>query len=153
MIIREAKHKDLESLAMLAHQLNKYEANCDTHLKIKITTIKQKKLELSKKLKNKNVKIIVAEFDGNLIGYCIGSIEKAPKHFDIKKIAYINSCFVDDTFRGKSIGKQLIHSLIRWFKNKRIKVVELGVLHANISTKVWRKMGFQEYYIKMRKHI
>jgi len=153
MIIRDATNRDLGSLAKLGYQLSKYEAHCDTHLKIRISTIRQKKLEFTKKLKRKNVKILVVEFDGSLIGYCIGSIEKAPQYFDIKKIGYVNSCFVDDKFRGQSIGKQLISSLILWFKNKRINVIELGVLHANISATVWRKMGFQDYYIKMRKLI
>lgn len=153
MIIREANKIDLESLAKLGHHLSKFEANCDPRLRIRIQTTKQKKLEFFKKLKDKKVKIIVAEADDKLVGYCLGSIEKAPNHFDINRIGYINSCFVDDRFRGKSIGKEMINFMLNWFKNKKIKVIELGVLHENSSTKVWRKMGFQDYYIKMRKLI
>ncbi len=152
MIIRDAQNKDLESLAKLGVRLNKYEWDCDPKLKIKIATIKQTKKEFSNNLRSKNTKILVAEIEGNLIGYCIGSIEK-PKHFNFKRLGYINSCFVDDKFRGKSIGKKLIGSMDDWFRKKRIKVVELGVLHVNISAKIWRKMGFQDYYIKMRKLI
>jgi ribosomal protein S18 acetylase RimI-like enzyme len=152
MIIREATNKDLESLSKLGHKLSKYEAGCDSKLKIKILTVRQKKLEFTKKLKNQNTKIMVAESDNNLIGYCLGIIEK-PNNFDINKIGHINSYFVDDKFRRKSVGKKLIIGMLNWFKKRRIKVVELGVLHANISKEIWKKIGFQDYYIKMRKLI
>lgn len=105
-------------------------------------------------LKDKNVKMLVAEDNGKIIGRIVGVIIKAPSYITPKKIGNIDDTFIKENYRQKGIGEKLLKELLKWFKDKNIKHIELSVDARNkIGVNAWRKFGFYDYIIEMRKDL
>jgi ribosomal protein S18 acetylase RimI-like enzyme len=149
--IRLANKKDLDALARLSHLLSLHENKIDPLVKIMPErTIKR---NFTNKLTSRNTEFFVAEQDGEIIGFACGSILKAPPYLsDHKYIGHIDSGYVEEKYRGKGVGKELTQAITEWFYNKNVTYIELTVLAQNLnSIAVWRKLGFKDYAIKMRR--
>ncbi len=105
-------------------------------------------------LKDKNVRMLVAEGDGKVIGRIVGVVLEASSYIMPEKIGNIDDTFIKEDYRYKKIGEKLLNELLEWFKEKKIKHIELSVDARNkIGIKAWRKFGFYNYRIEMRKDL
>ncbi|MFX1513397.1 MAG: GNAT family N-acetyltransferase [Promethearchaeota archaeon] len=68
---------------------------------------------------------LVAEIQGQVIGFMIGTIH--PWLFGIEKAGWIEILGVDPVHRGKGIGKKLGETLLENFKSKGVKMVHTAV--------------------------
>jgi ribosomal protein S18 acetylase RimI-like enzyme len=94
----------------------------------------------------------VAVHDETIIGYIYGYTHKCPDHLKGHEyIGHLEACYIEKEFRGKNIAKNLTIELLTWFKTQNITLVELGVYANNESKEVWRKLGFTDFHITMRK--
>jgi ribosomal protein S18 acetylase RimI-like enzyme len=148
---RKAKKEDIEAIMGLNKQLADYHRKIDGYWKPSSKTRKSFKKHLSNIIQKKTVKILVAENDERLIGYFIGSIEKAQPFVVPKKIGRISDAFVEEKYRELGIGKKMFGELIIWFKRNKIKHVELSVDSRNeTAIRTWQNFGFREFMKKMR---
>ncbi len=151
--IRKATNKDLSKLMELIKDVVDYHYKIDKYYK---PFSKYKGLDkyAEGQLKDKNVKMLVAENNGEIIGRIVGIIIKAPPYITPKKIGNIDDAFIKENYRNKEIGKKLINELFKWFKEKKIKHIELSVdARNNIGIKAWKKFGFYDYRIEMKKDL
>ena len=149
MLIRNARPGDLRSLARLACSLDRYQASIAPELKIRVPTTREKMLTLARPLKKRNVRVMVAEAEGSVVGYALGSVDK-PMHFTYRRLGVLQACHVEAGHRRGGVGNALVDALLEWFRGRGIRAVDLGVLHANEAFRFWRALGFREYYLKMR---
>jgi ribosomal protein S18 acetylase RimI-like enzyme len=149
MLIRKARSSDLRSLERMARDLDRYQASIAPELKIRVPTSRQKTLALAGPLKKRNVQVVVAEVDGALVGYVLGTVDK-PIHFKLRRLGNIHACYVEAGHRRGGVGKALVDAVVEWFRSEGVQAVDLGVLHSNEAFRFWRKLGFREYYLKMR---
>ncbi|WP_432665282.1 GNAT family N-acetyltransferase [Wukongibacter baidiensis] len=80
------------------------------------------------------MKITVAKSNGKYVGYCISTIADGKGELE--------SLHVDESNRGKGIGKKLVVKHIDWMKEKSCKVIGVTVSQENESTiSFYKKLG------------
>jgi len=149
--IRKAKQNDIDAIVKLNEHLADYHRKVDKYYKPSSETRKSFRKYISEIIRKRNIKILVAETDNKIVGYFIGTIEKAKPFTAPKKIGRISEVFVEEEFRKSGIGRMMFDELIRWFNKNKIKHIELSVDSRNeIGIKAWQKFGFKEFMKKMR---
>ena len=143
MIIRRAENKDLDSINKLLCQV------LDVHHKgrpdiFKIGT-KYNEREIRELLSNDAKPILVAVNEKDeVLGYCFCVIVQHLNDSvltDIKTL-YIDDLCVDESLRGKGIGKELYHSAEKLAKQLGCYNLTLNVWECNPSAKeFYKKMG------------
>ena len=101
-------------------------------------------------IKNKNNILLVYEENGIIEGYIY---LKAIK--DEEQIGYlIDGLYVEEEYRNQKIATKLLEYSLSILSEKKISFVDINVLSKNtIAKKLYKKIGFQEYKIQMRKRI
>lgn len=140
--IREAKPSDAAQIIAYVNRLIE-EANSNIEMSPgEFThTIEEEAGLLAKFAATDNSVYLVAEADRKIIGIlnCQGSYRKAIRH------TVILSMSVDQDWRGKGIGSQLMAHAIDWAKGTGIvKRIELTVFARNtIAIRLYEKFGFE----------
>lgn len=97
------------------------------------------------------VHLVVAEFNGKLIGSGYARIEKSKQHLQHEHHAYLGFMYVEPEWRGKNINQMIIDSLKQWSISKGIHEMRLDVYQENLSAiRAYEKAGFNKLMIQMR---
>jgi len=108
---------------------------------------------IKKNIKSKNAVVLVAEINSRLAGYAMAHIDQDNPIFE-EEIGYGTDLFVNKDYRGKGTGDKLKNELIRWLKGKKIKYLSIGMFKDNESAyKLYKKWGFFDYHLEMRKRL
>lgn len=153
MIIRTAKKSDLDGLMKLLEGMVIYHTKIDKYYKSfsKFTGLEE---EAESWLSNKDMKVLVAEDEGELIGYAQVSAEDAPTYASVGKIGVVYDMFVLAPYRRKGIAEMLFSEAMDWFNSRKIKNIELSVDARNAAgVKYWESLGFSAYKLRMRKDL
>jgi GNAT superfamily N-acetyltransferase len=110
LVIRSARLDDSPALAMLSAQLG-YP-----------TTAEVVQARLPRYLEAKERRVIVAELDGQVVGWT--SIEIVD-HFYLEKFAEISGFVVEATHRGRGIGHALMAEAERWTSAQGLSILRL----------------------------
>lgn len=150
MIIRPAKKIDLDALMVLLEEMVIYHAKIDRYYK-SFREYSGLRAEAESWLSNKDMRVLVAEDNGGLIGYAQVSVEDAPTYAAVKKIGVVYDMFVLPPYRRKGIAEMLFNEAMDWFGSKKIKNIELSVDARNAAgVKYWESLGFFVYKLRMR---
>lgn len=152
--IRKASRKDINVIVSLARKLADYHRKIDKFYKGGNETLRGFKKTLTRSIGKKNIRILIAETNGKIVGYFIGRIEKSKPIFVPEKIGKISDAFIDKKYRRKGVGKKLFFELLKWFKKNKIKYLQVSVDSRNvIGVSFWRKLGFKEFMKRMKMKI
>jgi ribosomal protein S18 acetylase RimI-like enzyme len=106
-------------------------------------TLNQQREYIQNILENENETIIVAEKDGEVVGWIV--FESTQNR---KRMSHTGSfgMLIRNNYRGLGIGKMLLQVLLEWAeKNPLIEKVSLGVFSTNHrAISLYQKMGFIE---------
>ncbi len=154
MIVRKATEADLDSIVKLGRKLNEYHEKFDGFYWLK-EDIEEKLREFySKNISSENTLLLVAEIDGEIVGFTLGKIQKYPPIFQIEEFGYLSDTFVKEEYRRKRIGEKLTHEMLEWFKSRGMKRVELSVdVRNKIGVSAWTKFGFEPFHYRMKKNL
>ena len=151
MKIREADKKDADVLKDLWMKSLKNEKKLNKNIDLG-SEIKDFKKDFPRLFK-KN-KYFLAENNGKIIGFVGGEIKIGSGFFKNKRIGHIHALFVEEKYRNRGIGVELIKTFISWLKTKKVKIAELAVSSRNSTAiKLYKNIGFEEFIIQMRKKI
>lgn len=142
--IRRASIKDVEAVRKLNQDLFEHNYQFNNTLNLKWPS-KNKKYFVDR-IKGKKSLCLVAENEDKIIGYLIGSIEKAEDWRKIKNIAEAENMLIIEEFRGRGIGTNLLKEFLKWAKSKgaeRAFVVASASNEKAIRT--YSKIGFVPY--------
>ena len=148
MKIRKATKEDIESINKLDRESVGYHKKFDKDF----YTVSEKFWKIKKNSQIKAIKslknlILVADIDGEVIGYIWGYIEEIMGY----KVGKIQELIVSSKERGKGIGKKIINSMLDFFKSNGCIISEIEVFVDNISTvNVYEKIGFIKREHKMQ---
>lgn len=153
MKIRAADRNDLPFITDLAGKMVDYHRSLDEYYK-PLSTYKNLEKELAEELADKDSLFLVVEKDNKIVGYFRGAIEPAPAYTSPKKIGVIYDIYIAEEYRKRGIGEALMKEVLEWFELKNIKNIELSVDARNIAAiNFWKKMGFFEYKLRLRRDI
>ena len=81
--------------------------------------------------KEKHSETLVAEVDNSLVGYLLYSITQ--RNFTLHKTPglYIHGIYVDIPYRRQKIGTQLVQTLIKIAKERKLGRIEFALLQTN----------------------
>ena len=146
-IIREATAADLPMLLDFEQALIAYERAFAPNLrKDKISYY-----DLSAYIKAEDIRIVVAEIAGELVGSGYALIKenkayKAPQYY-----VYLGFMYVIPEYRGQGINGQIMNDLIDWGKAQSYTEVQLDVYAENESAiKAYTKAGLVPEILTMR---
>jgi len=83
--------------------------------------------------------ILVAEMDGNVVGYITCRLDAA------SKVGHISNMAVLPTYQGRGLGKQLMQAALDHFRKEGMKLARIETLEQNeVGSSFYPKAGFVE---------
>lgn len=153
MTIRNFKKSDLESVFRLAKAMIDYHHQLDSYYK-PANEFRNLKKYAEEWLKEKDTQVLVAEEAGEVIGYSRVGIIKAPDYAVPKSIGFVYDVLVAKPYRRQGVGEQLFKEALNWLKKNKVRQIELNVdARNNAGINFWKKFGFFEYKLRMRKDL
>jgi len=132
---------------------------------------------LENEIKRRNVLLLVAEKDREIVGYIYlrvsrehradapksvlqrlrSRLRKQPKAtsmFKPYRVGFISDCFVESSCRQQGIASLLLAKGLEWLAEQNIAHVELEAYVRNAAAvKFWHSHGFETIKLKMRREI
>ncbi|MEK7192279.1 MAG: GNAT family N-acetyltransferase [Patescibacteria group bacterium] len=153
MTIRITKKQDLAAILEMARAMVDYHHELDPYYKPS-SALADLESHAEEWLEDPNMILIVAENSGKIVGYFRCATEEAPFYSKAKKIGTVADVFVAREYRRKGAASQMFEKALEWFKKKKVQNIELNVDFRNTGAiAVWKKMGFFEYKLRMRKDL
>ncbi len=152
MSIRRAENKDINDMLRLLTEVNMVHHTIRPDL-FKGPATKYSREELEQKLNVEEDPIFVFTDDSDrMLGYIFcesQEVEESPLRTGIRTL-YIDDLCVDETSRGKHVGKQLYEYVLNYARSKGYYNVTLHVWGGNDSALYfYKKMGMQDQYLCM----
>ena len=99
--------------------------------------------------------LVLAAVDGKkVVGYSLSEIHRISPGLKRDKYGYIDDMAVTLNYRRKGIGEMMFTEIMKWFRSKDIRRLELGTLAKNVvANSFWRKQGFTVYRYTLYKNI
>ena len=148
--IRQATINDLATLRNMEQGLIKAERPFDV-------TIREDPVvyyDLESMLTDPDVRVVVAEADGQIVSCGYARVEDARTYLDHKKHAWMGFMFTLDEYRGKGINGQIVEVLSAWADTKGLKEIRLTVYEENTpAIRAYEKVGFKKHIVEMRMRI
>ncbi len=140
-----------EKIQKLRVHLWEFEKNSADFI-IRIPSIEIISKEMWAYYNDHNKKIFGLEEWSEIIGFIYGNIEESAEYIEeYKKTGFIEWIYIEEDFRGKWWWKLLIDSMLKWFQDENIHLVQLWVLTSNLEAlEIYKKYWFQSYYTKMK---
>ncbi len=141
-MIRLAQQDDAERLLEIQQGVLKEQQHLITTIHEFFQTIEGLKAWIRLKLENKRETILVAEVDGNVVGWLVLQSQNR------ERLAHIGiiSMMVEKEYRCRGIGEELLGALLLWAEeNPFIEKVSGSVLSTNNGAiALYKKIGFSE---------
>jgi ribosomal protein S18 acetylase RimI-like enzyme len=97
-------------------------------------------------------KAIIAEQDGEIIGFLLGEIQKRPPVFTTSHQGFADSIGVLKSKRNQGIGALMLDSFTEWAREKGLPYILLNVVVENeIAQRLYEKQGFRTMLLVQRK--
>ncbi|WP_455392617.1 N-acetyltransferase family protein [[Eubacterium] cellulosolvens] len=153
IIIRPGRLRDKEQVVELWKELMEYHvqiSSIDYEMVKDAPNLFMKFFENN--VRSRNKKALVAEEDGEIIGYMLGAIQKRPLLFKTTHQAFITDAAVKRETRNQGVGTKLLESFAAWARERGMKYISLSVVPENESgIKFWQKQGFEIVMFSQRK--
>jgi len=162
MIIKEATLDDIPRIVDLWIEFMKEHDNLiiNENPKLKEFEVKDKNMGESYKeflkshIESPDGIVFIVQENEEIVGYALLFIKDEIPIYQNKKIGYASDLYVKKNFRNKGISSKLRDKALEWFKEKGMKFVA-APLHSDnkFAHSVYKKWGFFDYKIEMRKKI
>lgn len=144
--VRQANGNDLDELLRLWKERSEVYIK-DPRIKLSADTWRGAVLGW---LLREDVRVLVADREGQLIGYIIGWVRQnlpgiTPTHYGL-----VSELSVDGHCKQGGVGTALLAALKTWFKCQNLAYIEVRVPHLQaIEQAFWRASGASDYYDHM----
>ena len=152
-MIREGRIKDAESTLPVWDQLMEYHRKISAFDFEMVDDARDMWVQYFKRsVRSRIRKAIVAERDGEIVGFLLGEIQKRPPVFVTTRQAYVNSISVLDRYRRQGVGTMMLNSFAEWAKERAMPYIMLSVAVENIDARhLYEKHGFYPMMVSQRK--
>jgi len=150
--IRRASKSDKTKLLKWGKELWQVEKQFEPLLK---HSEKEADERYSNELENPKALFLVAEFNGEPVGYLYSYLKKNQNYLqDAGLYCELEVIYIDKKARKKGLADRLIEECIKWAKDKGAKHVKAGVYVKNTSSlRLLGKKGFENYHITLLKSL
>jgi GNAT superfamily N-acetyltransferase len=153
LIIRQAVEHDIERIGLLWERLAAFHQELDNRLPPAVPNGGRRYARrLYDKLHDDYARVLVAEIDGQIIGYVFGLIiDLSPDVFEQEVSGFLADIYVDEAYRKAGVGRALVNTLTDWFSHRGISYFEWHVAARNTDgVAFWRAVGGEPIMMRMR---
>ncbi len=144
MKIKPITRDEISSIKTLWENLNAHHLSRSTQFKDHYSKFTFEKRMGDLKKRDRLI-AYVAEDNGKNVGYCIATIDGL--------IGEIDSLFVNESHRGKGVGKKLISLALEWLEGQECESIKVSIAEGNENVlEFYRRFGFAERLIVMQKN-
>jgi ribosomal protein S18 acetylase RimI-like enzyme len=98
-------------------------------------------------LADSNVLVLLAEADGEIIGYVQGEVTSRSDHMP-RIVGQVSLMYVVKQFRRKGVGRHLVKELCKFFDSNKVEDLTVRYIIGNKEAEgFWRKLGFEPIII------
>jgi GNAT superfamily N-acetyltransferase len=152
-MIRPAKPGDIEAIAKLWEELVAYHRELDAALPVAADDGSEHySRRIQDSLYNNHTRVLVAEEDGEVVGYILGVlVDLLPEMFIQERGGFVADVYVKPAYRGRGIGRRLVQAIKKWFRSLNVRHFEWYVAaHNPDGIAFWRSVGGRDVMIRMR---
>jgi ribosomal protein S18 acetylase RimI-like enzyme len=144
LVIRRATEADVESLATLIRRFYMFNEEFDPAMET-ADNVRRVALDMAKARVAGGDLILVASYEGKLVGYVYGSVMENPL-LARRKIGVLKELYVTPEERGRGIATALIESAMNELSKMEIRYVAVEFPSRNVvAQKFYEKLGFRPY--------
>jgi len=153
--IRKATTEDLKTILNFNKKLaQKEHGDFDTTVNSEFADTERGQKYFKNSIEGEDSIALIAEVEGAPAGYLVGGIEKVSVYRNIGSMCEVDFMWVDEEYRGKSIGKQLMEEATQWAKEKGVKRMRVIASYSNKKAiEFYKREGFFEYDLILEKNI
>jgi len=144
LTIRGAASSDVERIVELRLLLQEH-AEKSNSLIWRITEEGKKllKQKVECDLADSNIHVLLAEVDGEIIGYVQGEVMRRSEYLP-RIVGQVSLMYVVKQFRRKGVGTRLMKELCKFFDSNRAEDLTVRYIIGNKEAEgFWRKLGFE----------
>lgn len=148
LTIRRATFSDVERIVELGLSLQEH-AEKSNPLIWRITEEGKKLIrqKVETDLANSSVLVLLAEADGEVIGYVRGEVTSRSDHTP-RTVGHVSLMYVVKQFRRKGVGRRLVKELCEFFNSNKVEDLTVRYIIGNKEAeRFWRKLGFKSIII------
>jgi ribosomal protein S18 acetylase RimI-like enzyme len=140
--IRRAKLADLAILQQLGTELMQSDRRFDPLFKEDWYFSEPGKKYFLKKIRGRNHVCLVAEVEGQIVGYVTGSVNTTETWRPVKR-SELGNMYVREAYRRHGVGHHLFADFKKWSQRKGVSKMMVYVTHANTdATGFYDKVDF-----------
>ncbi len=109
---------------------------------------------IAKNLQEENGLVLIAEIDGEVVGYSFFYYTENKPVYKIEKIGYLADIFVREDYQGLHISSQFMDKGEKWLREKGIEYISLNVSFNNdLAYKIYKRWGYFDNQVIMSKKL
>lgn len=154
LTIRRAVSSDLERIVELRLLSQKhFEGSNPLIWRITEEGKKLLKQKVENDLADSNIHVLLAEADGEIIGYVQGEVMTRTDYMP-RTVGHVSLIYVMKQFRRKGVGRCLMRELCNFFNlNKAEHLTVRYIIGNNEAEGFWRKLGFESIITTSATHL
>jgi L-amino acid N-acyltransferase YncA len=151
MRIRDANEDDLKAVVELWEMLVEHHRSYSDHFILARDGRRKWQKYLREKFDEISTKLIVAEEEGELVGFMLCLMSPQEPIFAEKVVGLISDAYVRKEWRNRGVTKEMLRVALRWFDKNKLKTVEISVAAANLEGRAaWAQLGFKPFVVRKR---
>lgn len=144
--LREAGPEHIDRVVKLWAEFVDFHADLDARFERREGSKEGFGDHLRSRLDEKGCLLLVAEADGEVVGYLNAELGQYPPCFANRAHGIVEDLAVHPSWQRSGVGAALLERAMAWFSEKGVEAVEARVLTANpLAMAFWRKAGFEPY--------
>ncbi len=97
---------------------------------------------------------LVADDDGDVVGYLIATKQRRPPIYHHTRVAYLSDAYVAESHRKQGILKRFVDELQAWAKREGVTAIDVQIFQNNeLARDIYHNLGFSDYRVLMRKEV
>lgn len=151
--VRKAAVEDLDAIQELSIRLSeKEEEEFDPTIDPEWNSTEDATEYFGERITENNGFAMVAEEDGKVTGYTIGSITETEEYRDDLKVAELETMYILPKYRGKGIGTELVNQFNSWSEEKDADRLRVEATAQNKDAiRFYRENGFEDYALTLER--
>jgi len=142
-VVRRFRPRDRSALMPLIAGLHRHPA----HRARGIWTYGTPRDVLAALLRQRGLRLLVAERDGRIVGYLAGKFERRLRG-QPRRVGHIMETFVATELRRQGVGLALVENFLEWLRRKKAEDIKVGYVLGNRSAgSFWTGLGFRPYVV------
>ena len=149
--IRDATQQDIAKVVELWAEHVDFHAQCDPRFLRREGSDDGFAQHLRTRLGESDYLLLVAEIDGEVVGFLNGELSAYPPCFAHRAHGFIDNLAVSPQRQRVGFRTALLEEAMAWFSAKRVSTVEGRVLLSNpVAMAFWQKTEFEPYMHTIR---